>query len=202
MTHQRVRQILNEITALETELRGMIDQREQSVLFEIKGKRVQFERSARAAHLKLKQHLLKWLRESDLRSILSIPFIYIMSIPLILMDVSVSLYQAVCFRLYQIERVKRSDYIVIDRHHLAYLNSIEKLNCMYCGYANGLIAYLSEISARTEQYWCPIKHARNVLGSHVRYARFTGYGEAADYHDKLEAFRHALRTPAAPDQQK
>ena len=30
-------------------------------------------------------------------------------------------------------RVRRSRYFVIDRHHLAYLNGIEKLNCVYCG---------------------------------------------------------------------
>jgi len=33
----------------------------------------------------------------------------------------------------------------MDRHHLAYLNVIEKLNCEYCGYANGVFAYVREI---------------------------------------------------------
>jgi hypothetical protein len=59
---------------------------------------------------------------------------------------------------------------VFDRYHLAYLNVLEKLNCAY---ANGLIAYVREIAGRTEQYWCPIKHARRVIGAHSHYAHGT-----------------------------
>lgn len=29
-------------------------------------------------------------------------------------------------------------YVVFDRRHLAYLNAIEKLNCAYCEYGNGV----------------------------------------------------------------
>lgn len=196
--NKRVREILNEITALENELRTTLAQREHSVLFEIRGKRVQFERSVSEAHRKLKKRSLQWLRESSGRAFLSVPFIYAMIIPLLALDLCSSLYQAICFRLYRITPVVRTDYIAIDRQHLAYLNSIEKLNCMFCGYANGLIAYVSEITARTEQYWCPIKHARQMLGSHARYARFLAYGEAVDYHDHLEQFRKAL-APGSPE---
>ena len=46
----------------------------------------------------------------------------------------------------------RGQYIVIDRHRLKYLNAIEKLNCVYCGYGNGVIAYARDIAGRTEQY--------------------------------------------------
>lgn len=49
---------------------------------------------------------------------------------------------------------------------LSYLNAIEKLNCVYCGYGNGVIAYGREIIARTEQFWCPIKHASKAAGEH------------------------------------
>jgi hypothetical protein len=43
--------------------------------------------------------------------------------------------------------------MIFDRTHLAYLNLVEKINCAYCSYGNGLAAYLREIAARTEQYW-------------------------------------------------
>jgi hypothetical protein len=66
------------------------------------------------------------------------------------------------------------------------LNALEKLNCVYCSYANGLIAYVREIAGRTEQYWCPIKHARRVIGAHPHYAQFQDYGDAA-------AFRKAAK---------
>jgi hypothetical protein len=194
----RVRQILNEITALEGELRAALNEREQSVLFEIRDRRIRFRQSVREAHLKLKKRLPRWLGESSLRAVLSVPFIYSMIVPLLLLDAFFTAYQAICFRLYRIAPVRRSDYIAMDHRHLAYLNSIEKLNCVYCGYANGLIAYAAEIAARTEQYWCPIKHARQMLGSHARSARFVAYGNAADYHDQLEQFRQALAKDGAP----
>ncbi|RQW78495.1 MAG: hypothetical protein EHM79_21465, partial [Geobacter sp.] len=93
---------------------------------------------------------------------------------------------------YRVAKVRRADYIVLDRQHLEYLNFIEKFHCTYCAYASGLSGYVAEIVARTEQYFCPIKHARKILGTHSRYARFLDYGEAADYEAKLEEFRVAL----------
>ncbi len=75
---------------------------------------------------------------------------------------------------------------------LEYLNFIEKFHCTDCAYASGLIACTHEIVARTEQFFCPIKHARRILGTHSRYARFLDYGDAADYAARLEAFRVEL----------
>lgn len=89
-------------------------------------------------------------------------------------------------------RVCRGDYIVFDRQQLEYLRFIEKFHCTYCAYGAGLIAYVGENVARTEQYFCPIKHARKVLGTHRRYANFLDYGDADDYESKLEKFRVAL----------
>jgi hypothetical protein len=89
--------------------------------------------------------------------------------------------------------VSRGKYIVIDRQHLAYLNAIEKLNCMYCGYANGVFAYVREIAARTEQYWCPIRHATRVRGPHAHYREFVDYGDADGYHRRLPVLRNKLR---------
>ena len=73
------------------------------------------------------------------------------------MDAVVSGYQFVCLKEYGIPEVRRSDYIDLDRHSLSYLNFIEKVNCVYCSYFNGLIAYVQEIAARTEQFWLPHK---------------------------------------------
>jgi hypothetical protein len=78
---------------------------------------------------------------------------------------------------------------VIDRYALNYLNAMEKLNCVYCGYVNGLIAYVQEIAARTEQYWCPIKHARKIGSIHSRYNKFFEYGDGNEYRKKIETIR-------------
>ena len=118
--------------------------------------------------------------------VLTAPVIYALIFPLILLDLFVSIYQAVCFPVYGIPKVRRGDYLVFDRYHLAYLNALEKLNCAYCAYANGLIAYVREIAGRTEQYWCPIKHARRVIRAHPRYATFEDYGDADGYRKRQE----------------
>jgi hypothetical protein len=57
-------------------------------------------------------------------------------VPLAFLDAAVSLYQAVCFRLWRLPRARRRDCFRIDRHKLAYLSPLQKLNCVYCGYAN------------------------------------------------------------------
>ena len=109
------------------------------------------------------------------------------------MDATISLYQAVCFPIYGIPKVKRQDYIVFDRQYLRYLNLIEKINCAYCSYVNGLFAYLQEIAARTEQFWCPIKHANNIKALHSRYQNFASYGDAETYRPQIDKIRHNFK---------
>ncbi len=191
MTDQ-IRNLLQQIHQMEDELRGLLSEKGAEVQYRMEGKRIEFEQRVHETHQHLKVELFRWLRASRPKSILAAPFIYSMIVPISLLDVSISIYQAICFRLCNIPRVRRADFIVVDRHHLAYLNAIEKLNCMYCGYSNGVIAYVTEIAARTEQYWCPIKHAREIPHEHQRYRNFIDYGDAGDYPEKLEAFRNAL----------
>lgn len=104
-----------------------------------------------------------------------------------------TIYQWVCFPIYGIGRVRRRAYFAIDRHKLAYLNTIEKVNCTFCSYANGVIAYVREVAACTEQYWCPIKHAQAIPTPHVRYHLFFDYGNAEGYRRELLALRRTLR---------
>lgn len=188
----KIRDLLNQISSLQNELQKALHEQEHRVFFELRGRKVHFEKSVRAAHRKLRVGLLRWLLHSRPQSIFSIPFIYGMAVPMLLMDLSVSLYQWICFPLYGIERVKRSDYFVFDRVHLSYLNLVEKLNCMYCSYGNALFAYASEIAGRTEQYWCPIKHARKVAATHRYYEAFSEYGDGVSYESQLRTLRAEL----------
>lgn len=195
--NERIRHLLDRMTALEDELRTAVHEQESRVLFRIRGKHIEFEHGVKQAHRRLKRGVFRWLLENRPQNLLTAPFIYGLIVPLVLLDLCVSVYQAVCFPVYRIARVKRGDYIVFDRKHLGYLNVFERFHCSYCAYANGLIAYAGEIAARTEQYFCPIKHAHKVLGSHARYRRFLDYGEAADYPARLQAFRDELAREAA-----
>lgn len=191
--NEKIQTLLEQIHELENELRDALQEHEDRARYHIQGKRIEFEKTVRETHQKLKKGLICWCRESQPLNILSAPFIYGMIIPLMIYDLSLTIYQHICFRLYRVPRVNRSDYIIIDRHHLAYLNTIEKINCAYCGYGNGLIAYAREITARTEQYWCPIKHAHKVLDTHTRYPYFLSYGDPADLQKKIDKYREQLR---------
>lgn len=190
--NDHVRRLVAQIRELEEELQATLKAQESKVRYRIEGKRVEFEEAVRTAHARLRKGVIRWLRETPPLHLASAPFIYGMFVPLVLFDFALSLYHSVCFRLYGIPLVRRQDYIVIDRHRLAYLNAIEKLNCVYCGYANGVIAYAREISARTEQYWCPIKHARKILGTHQRYTGFVPFGDGETYQEKLPELRRSL----------
>ncbi|HSG66736.1 MAG TPA: GNAT family N-acetyltransferase [Gammaproteobacteria bacterium] len=190
--NQRVRDVVGEIVALERELERLAATQQAQIRYRIEGTKVRFEQSVKDSHARVKRTLLRWLGESDPRNVVSAPFVYGMVVPFAILDLALTIYQAVCFRLYRIPRVRRGDYIVIDRQHLSYLNAVEKLNCVYCGYANGLFAYAREIAARTEQYWCPVKHARRVLDPHRRYAGFAEFGEAEAHQAHVAAMRSKL----------
>jgi len=195
--NERIRDLLGQISSLEDDLRTALNEQEQRVSFTIKGKRVEFEQSVKQMHQRLKTGIFPWLLSIRPLNLLTFPIIYAMIIPLLMLDLCVSFYQATCFPIYRIAKVRRADYFVFDRQYLGYLNVIERFQCAYCAYANGLMAYVTEIVARTEQYFCPIKHARKILGTHERYARFLEYGDATDYPARLEEFRRALerKTP-------
>ncbi len=190
--NDQISQILAKMAALENDLRGAVQEQEGKMFFQIKGRRVEFERTVKAAHRKLKQNFFRWLVTNRPQNLLTGPIIYGMIFPLLMLDLCVSFYQFTCFPIYGVTKVRRADYIVFDRQQLGYLNFIEKFHCTYCAYGSGLMGYMAEIVARTEEYFCPIKHAHKILGTHARYNRFLDYGDAADYEAKLEEFRVAL----------
>ena len=190
--NDRINQILSQMAVLEDELRSAVHDQESRMFFKINGKRVEFERSVKEAHLKLKTGFFRWLVTDRPQNLITGPLIYGMAIPLLMLDLCVSVYQWACFPVYGIRKVRRADYLVFDRRHLGYLNFIEKFHCTYCEYGNGLMSYMAEILARTEQYFCPIKHARKILGTHGRYNRFLSYGDGENYEARLEEYRVAL----------
>jgi hypothetical protein len=124
-----------------------------------------------------------WLHIKHSRKmvLLTSPLMYFGVIFFWMLDLFVTVYQAVCFPANGIPKVRRSDYLIYDRARLPYLNVIEKVGCFYCSYANGLLAYVTEITARTEQHFCPIKHHVHVTHPHSRYSHFFPYGDARAY---------------------
>jgi hypothetical protein len=187
-----IHQLLEQMRALEDQLAAAMHAKQSTMFFEIRGKRIEFEQSVKAAHRRLKKGIFHWIITYRPQNLITGPIIYGMAIPMVIFDLLITLYQFLCFPIYQINRVKRGDYIVFDRQNLEYLNSIEKFHCTYCAYANGLMAYATEIIARTEMYFCPIKHARKMLGKHAYYNHFLEFGDGEDYEVRLEQFRRGM----------
>ncbi len=162
-------------------------------MYPVQGRRPAFPDDVRDAHRKVRTPLWRYLLDARPLAILTAPLIYLCLIAFVFLDLSVSLYQAICFPVYGIPKAKRSDYLIFDRGALLYLNVLERFNCIYCSYANGLIAYVMEIVGRTEQHWCPLKHARKAAAQHSRYNWFLPYGDANAYRAKIEDVREAFQ---------
>jgi hypothetical protein len=193
-----IKQLAGSIRALERRLEVMLAERRVELNYEVRDGIVRFEHVVVAKHRLLKSRLLSYVLGARPAMILTAPAIYALIIPVLLLDLFVAVYQLVCFPVYGIPRVRRSDYLAFDREQFAYLNALEKLNCAYCAYANGVFAYVREVGSRTEQYWCPIKHARRVLGVHARYGSFVDYGDGDAYRHDLEHLRAEARSVEQP----
>jgi hypothetical protein len=175
---------LSELPVLEK-----LDEEIKSEFYELRNGKVWFSEEIKREHRKLKTSLARYIVHSRVLAILTAPFIYSCFIPFVLLDLFVSVYQAICFPVYGIPKARRHDYMAIDRNKLRYLNALEGLNCMYCSYANGLLAYVVEVAGRTEQHWCPIKHARRIQHAHDRYSHFLPYGNATAYRERIDKVR-------------
>jgi hypothetical protein len=189
----RIGALLERLDALERELEAELNEAREECHYRLEAGRIRFERDVARAHKRLRQSIPRFLRDGSLGNLLTAPVIYSMILPIALLDLALTVYQHICFPVYGIRRVRRSEYIVIDRHHLAYLNGIEKFNCVYCGYANGVFAYVREVAGRTEQYWCPIRHAKRVRSPHTQYRHFVDYDDAQGYRRRLVHLREGLK---------
>ena len=188
----RIDGLIEQIRGLEAEIQVEFDKKRDDFRFVTDKKRVRFSEEVSQVQRTSKRGLLGYITGASLLIWLTTPVIYLGMAPLLLLDLFILIYQAICFPVYGIPKVNRRDYLVLDRGDLPYLNGLEKLGCGYCGYANGLASYFREVGARTEQYWCPIKHARRILAAHDRYSGFFEYGDAESYRLGLERLRDSL----------
>lgn len=127
--------------------------------------------------MEFKNHPSRWFTH-----LMVAPIIYSMLIPIAILDIWIEIYHRICFIAYGLQYIHRTEYIRIDRQKLQYLTWFEKLNCMYCGYANGLLNYARVIAGETERYWCGIKHkGGNGFHEPQHHQQFIEYGDKAAY---------------------
>ncbi len=186
-------ELVRRLVRLEDEIERKFEAERARFQYRLEERRAVFEESVVRQHKLIKTGLVSFLRHSPFATLIVAPAAYGLILPFAVLDLGVTLFQLICFSAWGMERVRRADYIIVDRHRLAYLNGIQKLNCLYCGYANGVIAYTRETASRTEQYWCPIRHALRVRSPHARYRRFVDYGDAEGFRTQLERLRAEVR---------
>lgn len=116
------------------------------------------------------------------RTLLASPMLYVMIIPLIFLDLFLELYHRTVFPILGIPLVQRKEYILIDRHRMAFLPFVLKVACAYCGYANGLLHFALRIAGDTERHFCPSKH-QSLPGFHApaHHTAFSEYGDAQGF---------------------
>jgi len=190
--HEKINDLVGRIKALENELESELDLAREHLRYRLENKRIRFEQDVLARQRQFKVNLFRYALFPKWQHVVTAPFIYALLPIMLLLDLFASLYQAVSFPLLGIPKVKRSDYLIFDRRYLAYLNLLEMVNCAYCSYGTGLLAYLREVVARTEQYWCPIKHAERVLDTHAHYRKFVEYGDAEQFRRELDKIRREI----------
>ena len=181
--------LLARIKQLELELVAEIRGKQKKYGYEILKDKVRFTAAASTQHRKLATKMIRYLREANIMSMVTAPVIWFCVVPVMFLHLVANIYQSICFPIYGIPKVRQQDYIVMDRFRLLYLNPMQRFNCGYCEYVNGLLAYVQEIAGRTEQHWCPIKHALNLKTRHSRYQHFLDYGDAEQYHLRSEQVR-------------
>jgi len=187
--NDRIKEMIEEIETMKRKLGDEIVKEEEYINYEIHNGYIEFEKEISDRQKQNMMHLWDWFREIPLIQLLSAPVVYMMIVPAVMLDMMLFVYQNVVSRVFKIEFAKRSDYIVFDRQYLGYLNVVEKLNCLYCAYFNGVMQYASSIAARTELYFCPIKHAKKIAYTHEYYHVFLPYGDGDAYQKKLKELR-------------
>lgn len=171
----KIQSIINEIKQKKEELYKEYEKLKIKYWYIIKKRKIIFLKEFKEKNRLYKISLLESFLWTKIREFLSIPFIYAMIIPAVILDIFLFIYQQTALRLYKIPLVKRREYIIFERRHLDYLNLIQKINCLYCSYVNWLFSYAVEIAWRTEKYWCPIKYANRKKWWHDWEEYFADY---------------------------
>lgn len=124
----QIKKILVKIDELNESLKKEHLRVAQKYGFLVQKKKVIFLEKIRKQNKRFRMPAWKYVFPKSLRHLVSIPFIYSMIIPALILDIFITIYQSAAFPLYGIPRVKRSEYFVYDRRFLDYLNVIQKVH--------------------------------------------------------------------------
>jgi hypothetical protein len=101
--------LIDRIKSLEAELDAELAKRRAELRIGIEHGRIMFEQELLRRHRELKVKLSSYLLHARPLVVLTAPVIYALIVPFVLLDLSVMIYQAVCFPVYGIPKVRRAD---------------------------------------------------------------------------------------------
>ncbi len=113
----RIDELFEQAAKLEHEVERELNTARDRWHYRIESGRIRFEQDVRTAHKRLRHSIPKYLSESNLLTVLVSPVIYSLVIPIAILDLWVTVYQWACFPVYDVDRVRRSTYVVFDRQH-------------------------------------------------------------------------------------
>ena len=73
--NQHIQQLLDQITVLEDDLRSALNEQPSTIFFQIKGKRVKFEKNMQETHRRLKLNFFRWLVTDRPQNLITGPII-------------------------------------------------------------------------------------------------------------------------------
>ena len=103
----KIENIIEEIKKLENDLLEEMQRKEGDFFYKVKGKKIFFEEEAKKYQETFIIKAGEYISKASLANLLTVPFIWSCIIPALLLDLSVSLYQFICFKIYNIPKVKR-----------------------------------------------------------------------------------------------
>jgi len=106
----RVDRFVSRIRLLEDELASEHEAQRQRWHYRLDRGRVWFDREVQLAHRRFKQSIPAFIAQGSVRNLLTAPIIYTLIVPLLVLDVWITLYQWMCFPIYGIAVVSRPSY--------------------------------------------------------------------------------------------
>lgn len=185
----RIDKILSEIRQKREELYVEYEKLRDKYWYAIEKWKIKFKEEIKKRNKTFKTSVFESIFSARVREVLSIPFIYMMVVPALILDIFLFIYQQTALRLYKVPLVRRRDYIVYERKKLDYLNWIQKLNCLYCSRVNWLFSYAVEVAWRTEKYWCPIKYASRKKWWHDWEEFFADYWDPEKFREVFTSIK-------------
>ena len=108
----KIAALTTNIQILEAELEAELAQRRAELRVGLEKGRAFFEEEILRRHRELRTRLSTYVLNARPAVVLTAPIIYAVIVPLVLLDLFVTVYQSVCFPVYGIPKVRRREYLI------------------------------------------------------------------------------------------